>query len=112
MTLPVIYDLDEEYENALNKDADKESRLFSISHLDFRHPLDELVLDENEDTDIRIAALDCLGIFKNTIYEIDIDKVPKELALAIIEKYDFNHPLNQIALNHKAVLIQIILGIL
>ena len=103
MTLPAIYDLDEEYENALNRDADKESRLFSISHLDFMHPLDELVLDENEDTDIRIAALDCLGIFKNTIYEIDIDKVPKELALAIIEKYDFNHPLNQIALNHKDV---------
>ena len=103
MTFPIIYDLDKEYEIALNKDADKESRLYSIRRLDFTYPLDELVLDEDEDTDIRIAALDCLGISKNTLYEIDIDKVPKELALAIIEKYYFSHPLNQIALNHKDV---------
>ena len=103
MTLPAIYDLDEEYENALNKDADKESRISSIRKLDFTYPLDELVLDDEEDADIRIEALNCLDLSKTTLYEIDIDKVPKKLALAIIEKYYFTNPLNQIALNHKDV---------
>ena len=80
----INYDLDEEHRNALDKEASKESRLFSISLLDGFHPLDELVLDEEEDLDIRIAALDCLDIFGCTLYELDIDKLqsisPKQIS--------------------------------
>ena len=96
----INYDLDEEYKNALDKEAEKESRLFSISLLDFTHPLDILVLDDEEDLDIRIAALDCLDLFKYTIYDIDIYKVPKELALAVIERLDSETKLKEIVLNH------------
>lgn len=101
MIVPVEYDLDEEYRNALNKDADKESRLISISRLNFMHPLDELVLDDEEDVDIRIAALDCLELGGYTLYEIDIDDVPHELALAVISKYYFSDTLSEVALSHR-----------
>ena len=100
MTSPVRYDLDEEYRNALNRDASKESRLFSISHLNFMYPLDELVLDDEEDVEIRIAALECLELGGYTLYELDIDDLPKELALAVIGKYYFLESLRDIALNH------------
>ena len=97
----INFNLNDEYLNALNKEADKESRLFSISLLNWTHPLDSLVLDDDEDLDIRIAALDCLDLFKLTLYEIDIDKVPKELALAVIERLDSLTVLREIALNHS-----------
>ncbi|MBR5504622.1 MAG: HEAT repeat domain-containing protein [Methanobrevibacter sp.] len=99
----INYDLDEEYRNALDKEADKESRLFSISLLDGFHPLDELVLDEDEDVDIRIAALDCLDIFGFTLYELDIDELQNDLALAVIERLDSESKLKDIALNHPSL---------
>ena len=101
MIVPVEYDLDEEYRNALNKDADKQSRLISISRLNFMHPLDELVLDDEEDVEIRIAALDCLELGGYTLYDIDIDDVPKELALAVIDKYYFSDTLSEVALSNR-----------
>ena len=64
----INFNLNDEYLNALNKEADKESRLFSISLLNWTHPLDSLVLDDDEDLDIRIAALDCLDLFKLTLF--------------------------------------------
>lgn len=103
MFAPVILDLDEEYQNALNKEADKESRLYSISHLNFMYPLDDLVLDDAEDADIRIAALECLDLSRTTLFDIDIDKLPEDLALAVIEKYYFEDKLKNIALNHPKI---------
>lgn len=103
MTSPVMYDLDEERKRALNKDEKKEDRLFSISLLNPFYPLDSLVMDEEEDLDIRIAALDCLDLFGVTLYNIDIDSVPKELALAVIERLDDGSKLKEIALNHKDI---------
>jgi hypothetical protein len=65
------------------------------------HPLDELVLDDEEDVEIRIAALDCLELGGYTLYEIDIDDVPHELALAVISKYYFSDTLSEVALSHR-----------